>query len=144
MSRMGDEMKALLLGAALLAGAGSMAGQALADGLDGVAPAICATTETYDCAPDSQCIRDTPEALNLPRFIRIDFAAKKAFTTRQGGDERTAEIASQQVDDAQLILQGVQAGHGWSMVIARETGAMSLSVAGDQMGFVIFGYCTTP
>jgi hypothetical protein len=39
-------------------------------------------------------------------------------------------------------LQGVQAGHGWSMAISRGTGAMSLTIAGDGSGFVVFGTCT--
>jgi hypothetical protein len=143
MSDRGSTMKPYL--AMLAIAAMTLAGvlPAGAAGLDGQAPAICATTETFDCTPDSDCIKDTPESVNLPRFIWIDFAAKQARTKRTSGEERTAEIRSVEADDAMINLQGMQAGHGWSMAITKETGAMSLAISGDEMGFVVFGVCTT-
>jgi hypothetical protein len=135
---MGRYLIACSIGAVLTA----IAAQASGAGLDGTDPLICATAEAFDCAPNSQCIRDSPEAVNLPRFIRLDFAGKRAFTRRLNGEERVAEIMSQQSVDGRLVLQGVQLGHGWSMAISQETGAMSLAVVGDEIGFVIFGTCT--
>lgn len=41
-----------------------------------------------------------------------------------------------------MILQGVEGGRAWSMVIGKETGKMSATVADDQVGFVVFGACT--
>jgi hypothetical protein len=43
--------------------------------------------------------------------------------------------------DSSLILQGVESGRAWSMVIAKETGKTSATVFDDQVGFVIFGAC---
>jgi hypothetical protein len=131
---------------ALLAGAAMIAGNALplaAAGLDGKSPVICATNETFDCSPDSDCIKDTPEAVNLPRFIWLDFAKKQARTKRASGEERTAEIRDVNVGDTMINLQGVQGGHGWSIAITKDTGAMSAAISGDQLGFVVFGVCTT-
>jgi hypothetical protein len=113
-----------------------------AAGLDGTGKAICATSETYDCAPNGECIRDTPEGVDLPRFIQIDFAAKTAVTKRISGEERKAVIDSLRTENGNLLLQGVQSDVGWSMNISQETGAMSLVVAGDQVGIVVFGNCT--
>ncbi len=45
-------------------------------------------------------------------------------------------------EEGKLILQGVQLGLGWSMVITQESGTMALTAAGEQVVFVIFGACT--
>jgi hypothetical protein len=117
------------------------AAAAAAAGLDGGAPITCETSVTFDCAPDGDCIKDSPEAIDLPRLIRLDFAAKKAFTKSASGDERTADIASQQVDQDRLILQGVQSGAAWSLAVSQKTGVMSLSISGDEAAIVAFGTC---
>jgi hypothetical protein len=65
-----------------------------------------------------------------------------AFTKRPDGVERIAEIGTVTTQEGALVLQGVQAGHGWSMAISRVTGSMSLTIAGDGSGFVVFGTCT--
>jgi hypothetical protein len=118
------------------------AGAAMAAGLDGTAPVVCATTQTFDCAAGGDCIADSPDAINLPQLLRLDFAARKAITKRPSGAERVAEIGALTIQEGELVLQGVQAGHGWSMAISRGTGAMSLTIAGDGSGFVVFGTCT--
>lgn len=117
------------------------AAAAAAAGLDGVAPITCATSVTFDCVPDEDCIKDSPEAIDLPRLIRLDFAAKKAFTKLASGEELTAEIGSQQVDQDRLILQGVQSGAAWSLAVSQKTGVMSLSISGDEAAIVAFGTC---
>ena len=118
-----------------------LAATAAAAALDGGAPITCETSITFDCAPDGDCIKDSPEAIDLPRLIRLDFAAKKAFTKSASGDERAADIASQQVDQDRLILQGVQSGAAWSLAVSQKTGVMSLSISGDEAAIVAFGTC---
>jgi hypothetical protein len=115
---------------------------ALAGGMDGTVPVVCATSETFDCGPSRQCIADSPEAINVPRLIRLDFASKKALTKRLTGEERVAQISSQTSQDGELLLQGVQNGFGWTMTISQESGDMSLTIAGKGAGFVVFGTCT--
>ena len=115
---------------------------ALAGGIDGTAPVVCATSETFDCGPNRQCIADSPEAVNIPRLIRLDFTAKKAFTKRMNGEERVAQISVQTAQEGELLLQGVQNGFGWTMTISQESGDMALTIAGRQAGFVVFGTCT--
>jgi len=44
--------------------------------------------------------------------------------------------------EGKLILQGVQEGKAWSMVITDDTDKMTLTAADDQEGFVVFGACT--
>ncbi len=113
-----------------------------AQGLDGSQPLICASMEAYDCGPGSDCARGTADSIDAPQFIRLDFEQMVARATRAGGEERTAKIESITREEGKLILQGVQLGLGWSMVITQESGAMVLTAAGEQVAFVIFGACT--
>jgi hypothetical protein len=124
--------------AAVLVGA---AAPVAAAGLDGTVPITCATSVTYDCGLSGDCIKDSPEAINLPRLIRLDFAAKKVFTKWGTGEDRSAEIGSQQVDQNVLILQGVQNGNAWSLAVSQKTGIMSLSISGDEEAIAAFGVC---
>lgn len=43
-----------------------------------------------------------------------------------------------------LILQGIQDGKAWSMVISESDGMATISVSENEAGFVLFGACTTP
>jgi len=112
-----------------------------AEGLNGATALVCSSNETFDCASARECIADSPEAINIPRLIRLDLNAKKAFTKRLSGEENVAPISAQQVMNGRLILQGAQNGFGWSMAISEGTGAMSLAIAGDGAGVVVFGTC---
>lgn len=96
-------------------------GPAVADGINGTEPMICAPSQTFDCDPGRLCIANSPEAVNLPRLIRLDFAAKQAFTKGPNGEERTAQISSRAVQDGELMLQGIQNGFGWTMMISQDS-----------------------
>lgn len=124
---------------AALASAGQIA---WAGSIDPAKPALCAMTETFECAPGESCIADTPEGINLPRFIKIDFAANKAYGERASGEERSADILTQKVDAGRVLLQGIQDGNGWTVMIDQATGNMSLAIGGNQVGFIIYGACT--
>jgi hypothetical protein len=43
--------------------------------------------------------------------------------------------------EGNLILQGVQNGKGWTMVIAEGTGKATITASDNQVGFVVFGAC---
>ena len=109
---------------------------------DGKEPLICATTETYECVPGGECLEGTPESINAPQFIRLDFEGKKARATRPDGVERTSDITFSEPNEGELILQGVQGGLGWSMAITPDSGKMTLSASGDGVIFALFGACT--
>jgi hypothetical protein len=128
--------------ALFVAALASTASVAWAGGIDPAKPALCANTETFECGPGENCIADTPEAINLPRFFRIDFPANKAYGERADGEQTTAEITNQKVEDGRIVLQGVQNGNGWSVMIDQVSGNMTLAVSADQVGFIVFGACT--
>ena len=50
-------------------------------------------------------------------------------------------IKNRQQIEGMLILQGAENGRGWSMTIDEKSGEMTLTVSGDQVGFVVFGAC---
>ncbi len=116
--------------------------EARAASFDGSEPLLCASVEAYDCGAGGECFKGTAESINAPQFIRLDFEQKLARSSRLGGEERTAKIENMTREEGTLILQGVQLGLGWSMVITQESGTMALTAAGNQAVFVIFGACT--
>ena len=57
---------------------------------------------------------------------------------------RTTKIRNLERLDNSLILQGIQNGRAWSMIINVTTGKVTLSASDEQAGFAIFGACTLP
>jgi hypothetical protein len=43
-----------------------------------------------------------------------------------------------------LVIQGGEAGRGWSAAIAEETGLMAVAVVDDDATFSVFGACMIP
>ncbi len=105
---------------------------------------LCAVIEEFDCTPSEECLSGSPQSINLPQFLRIDFKEKVITGTVQDGEVRRVKIKSMEQGQGRLILQGVQNGKAWSMVIIEATGKMTITTADDQVGFVVFGACTVP
>ncbi len=115
---------------------------AAAQTIDGTKPLVCASMESFDCAPGGSCIKGLARDIDAPQFIHLDFAEGVARTVRANGEEREAKISEPRREAGQLILQGVQEGFGWSLSIAKKNGAMALTITGEEVAFVIFGACT--
>jgi hypothetical protein len=77
----------------------------------------------------------------MPEFLSVDFK-KKSIRADYDGD-KTADSAFKnfQSTDSQLIIQGVENDHGWSMAISKETGRMSVAAVGEEVTFTMFGAC---
>jgi hypothetical protein len=103
-------------------------------------PLLCAPGEPIQCENNGECTRVTIQSTRLPRFIRVDFAAQQLSGVAEGEKVITA-IKNRQQLDGMLILQGTENGRGWSMAINEKSGEMTLTVSGDQVGFVVFGAC---
>lgn len=122
---------------------------AVAGDFDGSKALLCVPITLLECGPDGVCDRVTPESINLPQFLWIDFENKKISRT-QGNAKGASDIENMEHIDGKLILQGaedgiegVRDGLGWSIAISEDTGKMVLSASGDDVGFVAFGACTT-
>ena len=141
-------MKKTILNALMLA-AGSVVLPDSAGPFDGAQPLICASTEVLECVPFAGCNRVAAESIDAPQFIRIDFSANALSAERGGGDKKVSQIERSETVDGKLMLQGaedgvegVRDGLGWTLAIGQETGKMTLTASGDEVGFVIFGACT--
>jgi hypothetical protein len=117
------------------------AGPAAASDFDGSRKLLCAPSDVMECGAGGDCQRVTLEAMNIPRFIHVDFKKKRLSGETETGEETTAVQNVQKVD-GRTILQGAERGRGWSLVIDQETGHMSGAIAGDDIGFVLLGACT--
>ena len=70
---------------------------------------------------------------------------KRLRGTMLGGEEQTTAIQNILAPaDGRTILQGAENGRGWTMTIDPTTGDMSVAIAGDDIGFILFGVCTVP
>jgi hypothetical protein len=126
-----------LVMAASVAGAGDF---------DGTRPLLIAVNRVMECTPADGCREITPASVQLPQFLRIDFAAKAILPARAADNFPPSTIERTEVVDGKLILQGAEDGYekmrdglGWSMSISAETGQVVLTASGDQVAFVVFG-----
>ena len=67
-----NRFKPALLAVAL----GACVASAAAADFDGSKPLICAAIEANDCALGVPCIKGPAEDINVPQFIRLNFADK--------------------------------------------------------------------
>ncbi len=116
----------------------------IAGDFDGSKPLICAVMEDFDCIPGDECLSGTAESINIPQFLKIDFEEKVITGKRGDGQVLSTTVKNMERVDGKMILQGIQNGKAWSMVITEATGKMTVTAADDQVGFVVFGACTTP
>jgi len=105
---------------------------------DGSAPLLCIPTIVNECARDAECKRVTAERVNLPHFLKVDVKAQKVLSEETGRESPFRNIEHL---NGNMILQGGQAGRGWTMTISEETGTMSATISSDGDGFVVFGAC---
>jgi hypothetical protein len=110
---------------------------------DGSAPMICAVTAMSECTADGKGERNAPQEGNtLPTFIRVDLGAKTLSTT--DGSGRKTEIKASSAADTPLMLQGIENGKAWNMVVKSDTGRWGGSVVENDGPFALFGACTLP
>ena len=109
---------------------------------DGSSPLLCAFTEAFECSIDRGCQEGNAEDMNIPQFIRIDVSKNKVTSAEVNEEKRESDIKNLEHNNGMLILQGVEGGRGWNVVIAEDTGHMSGTATEDEGGFIVFGACT--
>lgn len=114
-----------------------------AEGLDRSKPLICASLEAVECQAHRNCVKGTADMVNLPVFLRINFEQKVVEAARDSGEKLTSPILNASADDGALILQGVERGKGWNIAINQANGQMTATVSGRDVGFLVFGTCTS-
>jgi hypothetical protein len=128
--------RACLVGSLLV---GLVAFPTSAGDFDGSKLLICAPVEAMECVAGGACERSSPDEIGAPAFLRID-VARKAIV----GPKRTSPIQFIEKTESQLLLQGTELGHGWTVALDQETGKMAVTLVNRDGAFVLFGACTVP
>ena len=116
---------------------------AQADPLTGVDKFLWAAAQVQICIENDTCYMASAWELDVPDFVVIDLAKKKVSTTKASGLNRSTTFTSMSRSDAQIILQGTEAGRAFSFVIDEATGRMTVAVARDGVAVNVFGVCTS-
>jgi hypothetical protein len=103
---------------------------------DGSKALICAPVEALDCVPGGGCSRGIPDDIGAPAFLRIDFVKQVIV-----GPQRSSPIRFMDKGEDQLLLQGTELGHGWTVALDPQ-GKMAVTLGSKDGVFVFFGSCT--
>ena len=133
-----------LSAAVALASAGTLfSALASGQGLDGSRNLICAAVNVVACAEGPGCVQGLAKNFELPEFMFVDMQAKVVRATAESPfKEVDSPIKNSAVSGSQLILQGIENGHGWTISIDRASGRMMTSLSGELLSYMIFGACT--
>jgi hypothetical protein len=112
--------------------------------IDGKSALICAVNNVTACPDTGRCLQGQARAFDLPQFIAVDFAGKEVRTTTNSGGKAISPIKNQETSRNQILLQGIENGHGWTMAIDSAHGRMSVSTTGEDVSYILFGACITP
>lgn len=118
------------------------ASAAMASDYDGSKPLVCAALEGVTCRANAACTRGTAESLGLPQFLWFDAAAKTVAEKGPDGQTRSTVIQTVIQGPTQMILQGTKDNLGWSGVISKASGKLTLTGSDGTAALAIFGACT--
>lgn len=113
-----------------------------ADDLKGTDRFLCAAIQAHLCSTDGQCETAAPWAWNMPEFMEVDLRAKKLHTTQASADNRETPIREVLREQGLIVLQGLERGRAFSVLINEVTGDASLAVARENLTVTVFGSCT--
>lgn len=110
---------------------------------------LCALVELLQCEPARGCTPVSAESIDAARFMEVDLAARRITALLPGQEGgRITEVERIEQVQGLLVLQGAEddrrpetSGLGYTLAIDRQTGHMSLAVAGNRLSFVVFGSC---
>jgi hypothetical protein len=103
---------------------------------------VCSVAEVFECTAISGCQRVSAQQANLPPFVTLNVKERRLFSGLFGG-EGLFEPGDVYEDEKVLILHGRRAFQTWTAVVAKDTGAMSGSIANLGRTYAQFGTCTT-
>jgi hypothetical protein len=128
-----------------LAGLGTVTpGVVRAAELDGSAPFLCAMIAATECDRWGACDPVDPAAAGLPPFVRVNVGQKTLEATDGSGRKTAIESFTLAREQQRLLLQGLEEGRLWSVVIGQHAGEMTASILDHDGGFLVSGTCTLP
>jgi len=114
----------------------------MADDLTGADTFLCSSSYASACFETGDCESGPPWNLNVPAFILVDLTNKQLSTTKASGENRVTPIKNLERSEGRVIIQGVEMGRAFSVLIDEASGVLSGTVARDGVGVVVFGNCT--
>ena len=103
-------------------------------------PLLCSLGRGIECASDLSC--GAPEFLRTPAsFMYVDLDAMTV--TLLAPEERRGEITritGMERREGRVLLSGIEGDRSWSVMILVD-GSMTLTIAAEASGFVVFGQC---
>lgn len=136
------QMLRALGGAAVAAAALVVAGGAQA-AFDGKSNLVCSAIDVVGCTDDAGCVQGRARTFDLPDFVVLDFEKKVVRATDESGHKEVSPIKNQEVTGTQLVLQGIENGHGWTLTVHRDNGRMSTVLVGEKLSLMLFGVCNS-
>lgn len=115
---------------------------ALADNVAGVERMLCSLTQVRICDEFGDCETGPTWSYNMPSFIQVDLKAKMLSTTPASDEVRRTPITHQVRDQGRIVVQGVENGRAFSLVIAEADGLATAALALDGYTISAFGACT--
>ena len=112
-----------------------------ADKFDGSSPLLCAATQTVSCDSVVDCVKGPADAVNLPVFMKFDAEKKEVITAKESDEPRTSRVLEVDNQENALVFVGIDPAGAWGASIDKATGDMTLSIAVDGTGYLVFGSC---
>lgn len=103
---------------------------------------VCAAPDAVACTSSPGCLEGRAKSFDLPELVIVDMEKKVIRASEQSGIEEVSPIKNSEESGNHLIIQGVENGRGWGISVDRENGAMTATVSGDGISFILFGTCT--
>jgi hypothetical protein len=134
-------VSAMILTVSTFAGA-----MAQAEIFDGKRSLLCSAFRVFECDLAGGCNAVSPEELGIAGAWIVDFRKKSLTGTHE--NSRPNAIDRVELLDGKLFLSGIQDGLpdqrdgvAWSASISQPDGVMTLTVAGERVGYVGLGSC---
>jgi hypothetical protein len=102
---------------------------------------VCSLTKAVECDGDLNCGPPAPQ-LPPPTFIHVDLG-DRLITLLAPAERRgeTTQIRAMERDGDRLIMSGIEAGRGWSMILSETGGSASITVNFGDAAMIVFGQC---
>jgi hypothetical protein len=99
----------------------------------------CALIKAYECTSDDGCVAWTIPEMGLPRFVRINLK-EKTLVSLDKEITRTTKLTTVERLDKITVLQGIEL-RGWTIALGNDAGSFTLTAAGNDEAFIVFGNC---
>jgi hypothetical protein len=74
--------------------------------------------------------------------MKLDTGSSEIMSVMANGAERSSSIASVTETEAARLIHGADESRPWVLYIDKATGRFTATVAGDGVGFMLFGECS--